>query len=334
MKLLVGDFETTVYGGQERTDVWASAITEINDPTDTVHLFGDISSTWDYLVNLRQSVVVYYHNLKFDGSFWLDYFLTTLKYTQAYTILNEEETAFEFLSTKEMPNYSVKYLISDMGQWYSITVKLPKRTIEFRDSLKLLPFSVSALGKGFKTKHQKTEIEYRGFRYPNCPISEQEQEYIKNDVLVIKEALEIMFAEGHKKLTIGSCCLTEFKRDYSKSEYEHIFPDLHAFEIDVNIYGSPTADGYIRNSYRGGWCYVAKGKERKRYHSGCTLDVNSLYPSMMHSESGNSFPYGLPTFWSGDYIPDKVKNNYYFFRPFRVSVQIKAKQTTNCTGER
>lgn len=31
-------------------------------------------------------------------------------------------------------------------------------------------------------------------------LTPEEQEYIKNDVLVVKEALEIMFTDGHKKL--------------------------------------------------------------------------------------------------------------------------------------
>ena len=46
-----------------------------------------------------------------------------------------------------------------------------------------------------------------------CNITEKEKEYIANDVLAVKEALEIMFTEGHNKLTIGSCCLEEYKKD-------------------------------------------------------------------------------------------------------------------------
>ena len=43
-------------------------------------------------------------------------------------------------------------------------------------------------------------------------------DYIFNDAFVVKEALEIMFDEGHKKLTIGSCCLEEFKRLKGKED--------------------------------------------------------------------------------------------------------------------
>jgi hypothetical protein len=47
-----------------------------------------------------------------------------------------------------------------------------------------------------------------------------------------------------------------------------------------------------------------------------TADVNSLYPSMMSSESGNRYPVGKPYFWTGNIIPDEAlkENRYYFVR--------------------
>ena len=113
------------------------------------------------------------------------------------------------------------------------------------------------------------------------------------NVLVVKEALEIMFAEGHTSLTIGSCCLHEFKKVtfHDKEEYAGFYPDLYEYDIDEFVYGSANAGEYIRKSYKGGWCYVVKGKECKKFTNGTTADVNSLYPSMMSSESGNIYPY-------------------------------------------
>ena len=69
--------------------------------------------------------------------------------------------------------------------------------------MKLLPLSVNAIGKSFDTKHKKLNMEYEGFRYAGCEITEEEKQYIANDVLVVKEALEIMESEGHLKLNIG-----------------------------------------------------------------------------------------------------------------------------------
>lgn len=312
-RTFVGDFETTVYKGQEHTEVWAGALVELFH--DDVVILHSIDEVFEYLVDLNTNVVVYFHNLKFDGSFWLDYLLIQLGYKQAYNQTGEYITDIEWLQEKDMPNESFKYTISDRGQWYSITIKKSRHIIELRDSLKLLPFSVRKIGNSFGTKHKKLDMTYEGFRYAGCEITDKEKEYIANDVLVVKEALEIMFTEGHDKLTIGSCCLAEYKRIEGKA-YNVFFPDMTQFYLDPNIFGASNADEWIRKSYKGGWCYVVRGKENQIHKNGFTLDVNSLYPSMMHSQSGNRFPVGDPEFWIGNYIPDIAlqDDKYYFIR--------------------
>ena len=316
----MGDFETTVYKGQVNTEVWASAVVELY--TEDVHIFHSIGETYEYLKSLKTSLVIYYHNLKFDGAFWLSYLLNDLQYSQAYEELqNEPDKMFicRWLNNKEMKNNSFKYSISDKGMWYSVTIKVNDRFIELRDSLKLIPFSVKVIGKSFGTKHHKLDMEYEGLRYAGCEITDKEKEYIANDVLVVKEALEIMFNDGHNKMTIGSCCLSEYKKILKTStktplQYNEMFPDLYKISIDTKQFKYPTAGNYILKSYRGGWCYLVKGKENKLYRNGVTADVNSLYPSMMHSMSGNRYPIGLPKFWTGENIPDiALKPDMYYF---------------------
>lgn len=308
------DFETTVYEGQTSTEVWASASVEFY--TENVNIFHSIDEQFQYFKTLNCDIVAYYHNLKFDGNFWLSYLLIKLKYEQAIHYLNDEQTQAEFIAIKDMKNKTFRYTISDMGQWYTLTIKVNNHIIELRDSLKLLPFSVKQIGKSFKTKHQKLDMEYVGYRYAGCNITDEEKQYIANDVLVVKEALEQLFNDGHDKLTIGSCCMEEYKRTTGAYDYKDLFPPLDEIALDKNIFGSSNADEYIRHSYRGGWCYLVKGKENKIRHNGTTGDVNSLYPSMMHSQSGNHFPIGKPYFWSGNIIPNEAigENKYYFLR--------------------
>lgn len=316
------DFETTVYDGQINTEVWASACVELF--TEDVKIFHSIDDTFKYFTSLNTNLICYYHNLKFDGNFWLSYLLDNMRYEQAYTTPDGDISEARWIDNNRMRNKTFKYTISDLGQWYSIVIKVNDFFIEIRDSLKLLPFSVKELGKSFDTKHRKLEMEYKGFRYAGCNITEEEKEYIANDVLVVKEALETMFNEGNNRLTIGSCCLSQFRRLLGKELYDTYFPDLSIIKLDEDIYGEDNVDSYIRNSYKGGWCYVVKGKEGKKYHKGVTVDVNSLYPSMMHSESGNRYPVGLPKFWSGNYIPEEalMPNKYYFIR-IRTSFNLK-----------
>lgn len=311
----MGDFETTVYKGQVNTEVWASASVELF--SEDVKIFHSIGEQFEYFTSLKENIIVYYHNLKFDGAFWLSYLMVDLGFKQASEQLDAENPfKVRWLQEKEMLNNTFKYSISDRGQWYTIIIKVGGHFIEIRDSLKLLPFSVKRIGESFGTKHKKLDMEYTGFRYAGCEITDEEKHYIANDVLVVKEALEIMFNEGHTDLTIGSCCLKEYKRTVGKEDYEMFFPNLYEMPIDKSKHGYDNVGEYIRKSYRGGWCYLVKGKEGKIYKNGCTFDVNSLYPSMMSSESGNYYPVGTPHMWTGNIIPDValLPNRYYFIR--------------------
>lgn len=294
----MADFETTVYEGQTYTEVWAAAVVKLWD--DKVEILHSFPEFLDYMCDKKTNIICYFHNIKFDGNFILDYLL-------------RNGYKWNRVAEGKMLNKQFKCAISDRGPWYSITVKMHNMIIEFRDSYKLLPFSVKRIGKGFQTKHRKLDMEYEGFRYAGCVITDKEKEYIRNDVLVVKEALEIMFERGHQKLTIGSCCLEEFKSTYDKIDYKNFFPDLTEVQIDAEIYGECNADRYIRHSYRGGYCYLVKGKENRKYSHGWTADINSSYPSNMSSESGNRYPIGMPKFWQGD-IPNLPAQSYYFVR--------------------
>ena len=313
-KTFVCDFETTVYDGQKFTEVWAAACVEMG--TEDVSIFHSIDEQYKFFLSCNCDITAYYHNLKFDGAFWLSYLLINLGYQQAFDQPDPTIAQGEWVKTTDMKNNTFKYLISEMGQWYSITIKAKGNTITILDSLKLLPFSVKKIGNSFKTKHKKLEMEYTGFRYAGCEITDEEKEYIANDVLVVKEALEFMYNAGHKKLTIGSCCLSEYKTLTGSKAYSENFPNLYEISIDGEKYGDDNAGEYIRRAYRGGWCYLVRGKENALKYNGTTADVNSLYPSMMSSESGNRYPIGKPTFWKGNFIPDEAlrKGTYYFIR--------------------
>lgn len=314
-RYFVGDFETTVYDGQEYTEVWASALVEIG--SEDVTVMTSIDETYNFLKEMEGNVCVYYHNLKFDGHFWLYFLMKKIGLKQAIKTIDDTNNGFRFEKDSDMAENTFKYNISDMGQWYRIVIRVNKKFIEIRDSLKLLPFTVKKIGESFGTKHKKLDIEYKGIRHAGGYISESEKEYIKNDVLVVKEALEIMFKDGHDKLTIGSCCLEEFRRNFDHKEYKTLFPNLYECKIDAGSFGDETAGEYIHRSYKGGWCYLVPEKANTLRKNGVTLDVNSLYPSMMHSISGNVFPVGRPNFWKGQipkYVELNKKSIYYFVR--------------------
>ena len=112
VRIYSADFETTVYEGQTTTEVWASAVVELY--TEDVHIFHSLDETLDWALEQEENVMLYYHNLKFDGSFWLDFLLNKRKYRQAYDILSEEPFACRWREEKDMPSHSIKYAISNI----------------------------------------------------------------------------------------------------------------------------------------------------------------------------------------------------------------------------
>lgn len=320
------DFETTIYENQSFTEVWAAALVELY--TENVYIFHSIDEFFNYVFSLPGNIALYFHNLKFDGFFILHYFIDVLRWQPALTDKSDPESLsnMEWLQEYRMKSRTFKYMISERGQFYTIILKHGRRFIEIRDSLKLLPFSVKEIGRSFETKHKKLEIEYKGLRFAGCAITDKEKEYIKNDVLVVKDALELMFNEGHNKLTIGACCMDEYKRMTGREQIAKWFPVLTDYKIDAEKYGAADADAYIRKSYKGGWCYLVPEKANKLFTEGLTLDVNSLYPYEMSSESGSLYPVGDPIFFDGPEIPAAaLAEDKYFFVRVRTRFYLKDK---------
>lgn len=311
------DFETYVEMGQEETHVWSSACTKIGEKGDTVYLFNTIKETLDFFKKQRKSARLYYHNLKFDGEFIVSELLNA-----GCRLGWAKNTGFK--PRKHLLPGEFTVLVSDRGQWYQVCYCIAHGVyLQFLDSVKLIPMSLSKAAKGFKTPHQKTEMSYYGKKSLQ-KATKKEIEYIKNDVLVLKELLEHMFSMGHTSLTIGSCCLKEY-RDSWGGEFDYFFPNIYDDKLpEGHDYGAHNVGEYVLHSYYGAWCYKV-GDDIKHCYNGITVDANSLYPSVMHSQSGNRYPVGHGKMWEGDFIPpEATKNNRMYFIRFRCRFELKA----------
>ena len=293
------DFET---GRDDKgTYVWSAAT--ITDNTKKLW-YSSIKQYVDALLYYKPEEV-YFHNLKFDGSFIL-YELLNRGWNQSY------ENGV-FYKDYKMPNKTFKYMISAMGVWYSITIKTKNKIIRVYDSMKLAPMSLKNAGIAYHTKHQKLEMDFnhefkRGYRP-----SKKEMDYIWNDVYVLKEFMEAIRSQGLDKMTIGSCCLSKFKEMFTHTtayDWDIMFPNLYQKELPNGLqsYGD-----FVQNSYHGAFVYCNKYKKGVKVKNGKTLDVNSLYPTVMHSSSGNRFPVGFPKYWVKEEDKLKGENKIHFY---------------------
>lgn len=268
------DFETTTDINDCR--VWAYGYMEIGN-TENYKIGNNLD---EFMVWVEKTKADYYfHNLKFDGSFIINWLLKN-----------------GFTYSEEPKEKTFSTLISDMGAWYSIDIcygysgKKKKHAVIY-DSLKKLPFPVKTIAKAFGFDILKGDIDYHAKRPIGHVITDDEKSYIKNDIEIVARALHIQFQQGLEAMTNGSDALSGFKEVFSSRLFEKHFPVL-----------SLHMDSEIRKAYRGGFTWLNSKYVGVTICGGLVYDVNSLYPSVMYD---CLLPYGVPIFFEGEYQYDE-----------------------------
>lgn len=292
MALFTADFETTTDPADCR--VWACGICEIGRPENFIYM-NDIDGFIEWAKKQRK-VTTYFHNLKFDGEFILCWLF---------------ENGFKFVANRrDLEKNTFTTLISDKGQFYSMEICFDrkgkeKECLTIYDSLKILPFSVAAIAKAFNLSIGKLKINYNETREKGHVLTQDEIDYLRNDVEIMARALHVLFEQGLTKMTQGSNALYDYKRTVGTKNFNKWFP-------------IPDYDSDIRQSYKGGFTYLNPRFKEIDLQDGIVLDVNSLYPSVMYYQP---LPYGEGIFFKGKYEPDKIYN--LFIQMFTCQFELK-----------
>lgn len=280
-KLYTVDFETlteeSVKQNNDTTRIWAFGMMNIFNESEYYEC-----TTMEEAVALmceNAPCTCYYHNVKFDSSYLLDYFLKN-----GYEWVEER---------KDLAPYKFTTLISDTGVFYSLefmcVVKGVVKSVKILGSEKLIPGSVDKIAKDLKLPILKLEIDYNLYREVGHQLTKEESEYLKHDVWIMALALRGFFEKGYTKMTIGGCSLNEYKKIITEEMFSRTFPVL---EEDV--------DWFCRQSYKGGWTYKSDFMQDEIGFF-MVFDVNSLYPSRMRY---CLMPWGQPIYYKGNYEKD------------------------------
>lgn len=281
------DFETTTKVDDCR--VWAYGIYRIGSDAD--FRYGNSLNNFMEWCSEHDSDYVYFHNLKFDGEFILNWL-----FSNGYTHVNMK---------RPIEKKTFTTLISDKGMFYSIIVRFENDSvISFYDSLKIIPFSVDRIATGFGLNISKLKINYDDERKIGHELTNTEIDYIRNDVEIVAQALNVLFEQKLNKITQGSNALADYKRTVGTS-FKKWFP-------------VPDYDADIRQSYKGGFTYVNPRFINQRIGQGIVLDVNSLYPSVMYY---NMLPFGEGISFEGKYKKDK--NYPLYVQMFKCKFKLK-----------
>lgn len=266
----VADFETTTKADDCRVWAWGLANVATAEHGWDVEMGNTLSGFIERIQQMPS--IIYFHNLKFDGRFILDYLFRELGYVH----VQKNPTRGEFST-----------LIDNMGTFYMLTIHWETgHKTEFRDSLKKLPMGVKAIAPAFGMEIVKGDIDYHTERPIGHELTDGEREYLACDVLIIAKALRMEFEAGMKKLTVGSDSLADFKTTMGgNTMFTRMFPVL-----------SETMDAEIRKAYRGGFTYADPRYTGRITRNGRTYDINSLYPWVMYT---CLLPFGAPVWREG-----------------------------------
>lgn len=268
------DFETTTK--IEDCRVWAYGYMEIGNKKNF-----KIGTSIDEFMNWCEQTksILFFHNLRFDGEFIVNWLLKN-----------------GFVHCKSGRKKTFNTVISSMGQWYVLEIcygfkgKQKMHTVIY-DSLKKLPFPVKKIAEDFGLPIAKGEIDYHKERPIGYEPTLEELEYIKTDIEIIADALEIQFKQGLDRITNGSDSLKGFKSVFGTKTFERHFP-VFSLELDSNL----------RLAYRGGFTWLNEKYAGKILEDGIVFDVNSLYPYIMYDRP---LPYGMPIYYDGEYKKDE-----------------------------
>ena len=257
------DFETTSKTNYEKDGcvrVWLWSLVSANPIGQQEEYYGYTIESFISKIKEIMPNVIYFHNLRFDGSFIL-----------AYVVENN------WLYGED---YSM--LVDGMGNWYQISINLGEEKIKIWDSLKKYPNqSVNDIAHlyGIEGKKEKPYFDlYRPEGYIPTP---EEIEYCIQDSRIVAHAIYSDIKRGHTKMTLASDAFEEVRKALGGyGAFKRTFPVLSDYDYEL-----------CSASYKGGYVYVNPKFQEKQIDGCIVLDINSMFPDKMRNKP---LPFGQP----------------------------------------
>ena len=254
------DFETTTDADDCR--VWAWGCADVCAEPEPTYTYGiDIASWLDHV--LDNPGRYWFHNLGFDSRFVMWYLL---------------DIGVKWVSGKPKEG-EFSTVIDNMGKIYALEIGNENGKTQLADSFKKLPMTLASVAQAYDLPMSKGELDYTTYREVGHELTEEEQDYLSRDVLILARAMHKRLEVG-TKLTTGADCLSTYQDIIGKAKWQRWFPHLN-----------PILDGEIRQAYRGGYVYCNPLHQGEVVGKGIALDVNSLYPYVMRTKL---LPWGMP----------------------------------------
>lgn len=261
--------------------MWAVGICTIDERLD--FYWGNRIEFFFEFFNAHPNSTAYFVNERFDGEFIFYHLLKN-----GYEFVKQENPR------ERLKNNQFTCIMDDKNKLYQIKIGFPgNNNLTIYDALKIVPLSVRDMAGAFNLPIKKGDIDYKKPRQVGYIPDEEEIAYLKNDVEIPARALPYFFDKGLTKMTQAGNALYNYKQTIGKN-FKYWFP-------------APDYDAEVRQSYKGAFTYLNPKFAGIEVGEGIVLDVNSLYPYVMHDKP---LPYGEPVHFKGQYVHDDLYNLY------------------------
>lgn len=246
---------------------------------------GGVNMVVRYIEELEEVIDGLIDSWSLGGSDYLSIYIHNLGYEYQYMaqILHEDWTIKNALYTKAR---QALYLRFGNG-------------IEFRDSLKLFQKSLAGATKGCLHPKLKGDLDYSVYRTPDTPLTQQEFDYIVNDVQGLYEAIERLKAEhGYNAATIPltntSMVIEEVNRHLHTGEVQHAMRALSLGKHELEL---------AYHCMAGGDTHGTRWRASRTYENCNSYDLKSAHPS---EQALWKFPAGEPFLLPEDVEEDEL----------------------------
>lgn len=238
-----------------------------------------------YIEELEEVIDGLIDSWSLGGSDYLSIYIHNLGYEYQYMaqILHEDWTIKNALYTKAR---QALYLRFGNG-------------IEFRDSLKLFQKSLAGATKGCPHPKLKGDLDYSVYRTPDTPLTQQEFDYIVNDVQGLYEAIERLKAEQNYNaatipLTNTSMVIEEVNRHLHTGEVQRAMRALSLGKHELDL---------AYHCMAGGDTHGTRWRASRTYENCNSYDLKSAHPS---EQALWKFPAGEPFLLPEDVEEDEL----------------------------
>lgn len=275
--IYTADFETSTDAWNvEEARVWLWDICDYNFN----HYTGTtLDSFMHRILKTAYNNLYGFRNLAYDGVYIISWLLNN-----GFSHTNNDE--------QFMPRKSFKCVISGLGAHYAYSIINEYGCrVTIMDTLKYVNMSIKKSAECYNLPVKKGEIDYDLYRPLGwCPTAD-EIEYIHNDTEIDMHTIQLNMQAGAVKFTQAGNARAEFKKLFTKGEWDYYFPELDS-----------TIDKFCRKAYSGGFVSYNKDYQNKTVFNCHSLDINSMYPAqMLH----RPMPFGYAEGFTGKYTEDK-----------------------------